>query len=157
MCGGQQERTELEGGGRVCSIMRLGVGDDVIYRSTKRNRDWAVCGEARLKTSTENNSYLLRCFIEPKYLKKRLTYDENNAICTWHFFHPETHIFFHIYRNKHDHKVLFINNVRLKFILQSVIRQWFYRNQKPDRYDILILKFIQALSFSVLMPLGLQI
>lgn len=43
-----------EGGGRegekgVCSIMRLGVGDDVIYRSTKRSEEGEVCGEARVK------------------------------------------------------------------------------------------------------------
>lgn len=68
MCGGPHEHTGLGGG--VCSIMRSGARDDVIYRSTKGNRDWAVCGMASLKTSRENNSHLLRCFIEPKYLKK---------------------------------------------------------------------------------------
>lgn len=78
MCGGPHERTGLGGWG-VCSIMHSGARDDVIYRSTKRNRDWAVCEMASLKTSRENNSHLLRCFIEPKYLKIW----QNNAPLLW--------------------------------------------------------------------------
>lgn len=61
------------GGWGVCSIMRLGVGDDVIYRSTKSD-EGEVCNEARLKKkkkNTERNWDLLRCFIEPKYPKEK--------------------------------------------------------------------------------------
>lgn len=83
-------------GGFVRSIMRLGARDDVIYRSTKRSRVWAVWVMASLKTSRGNNSQVLRCFIELKYLKKL---DKIMLhCCHWHkYFFPSRNVHFLLY------------------------------------------------------------
>lgn len=132
MCSVPHVRTGFEGGwGWVYAALCICELEMMSFIEAQRGWDRAIWVTATSKTSRENNSQVLRCFIELKDLKK--TDKIMLHCCHVHIFPlTDTRIFFCIYKTKNDQKVRFIDNVRPRLIVQFFEQQWFYKKNKPS-------------------------